>query len=92
MKPFATGATLLGLFVASSAYNELIDRRLRRSHTPGATAWQVVAGTAYTLIGAVIVLGTWCGRRGAFVAAATLAATFTAAGLPMLAGDIERDL
>ena len=88
-----TIATLAALHAASTNYNNWIERSLRRHRsTPGATAWQVVIGSAYTLAAALALLALWTGRRNTLRSAAILGATFAAAGLPMLLGDIERDL
>lgn len=88
-----TLATLAGLYAASSAYNRHIERSLRsHRHLPGSTALQVVAGVAYTLAGALALLAIWTGRRNTLRTAAALVAAFSAAGLPMLLGDIDRDL
>lgn len=89
----ATLATLAALHAASNAYNNIIERSLRsHRHIPGSTALQVIAGVAYTLAAALTLLSIWTGRRNTLRTAAILIATFTAAGLPMLLGDIDRDL
>lgn len=86
-----TITTLAGLAAASSAYNRLIDRTLIHSRIPGSTALQVVAGVAYTLAGALLLVASWTGRRNALRTALAVTAAFTAAGAPMLLGDIARD-
>lgn len=86
-----TVATLATLAVASSAYNRLIDRTLIHSRVPGSTALQVVAGVAYTLAGALILVASCTGHRNALRTALALVAAFIAAGAPMLLGDIIRD-
>ena len=91
MKPTITALTLAGLVATSAAYNRLINARLRRQHAPGATAWQVVAGTAYTLAAAIALIALWSSPRHAARSAIALAAAFIAAGAPMLLGDIRRD-
>lgn len=96
-KTTTTIATLAALTAASIAYNNHITATLRRRHThrrntPGNTAWQVVAGTAYTLAAAIALIALWTGRRNALHTAMAMAAAFTAAGAPMLLGDIHRDL
>lgn len=92
MKPTLTFLTLAALTGLSAAYNRLIDASLRRYDAPGATAWQVVVGTGYTLAAAVALIGLWSDRRSAARSAALLAAAFVAAGAPMLVGDIHRDV
>lgn len=91
-KTTTTIATLAALTAASIAYNNHITATLRRRNTPGNTAWQVVAGTTYTLAAAIALIALWTGRRNAIHTAMAMAAAFTAAGAPMLLGDIHRDL
>lgn len=88
-KALATAAVLAGLFVTSRQYNRWIDRRIY--HTPGATALQVVGGTAYTLAGIAVIMAVWQGLRSAAAFVVVAIAGFAAAGYPMLIGDINRD-
>ncbi len=89
VKAIATGAILTALFAASRRYNEAIDDVT--NVTPGATALQVVGGTAYTLAGVAVLVAVWQGLRSAAVFIAVAVAAFAAAGYPMLVGDIRRD-
>ncbi len=89
VKTAATGAILTALFAASRQYNTLIDDVT--NVTPGATALQVVGGTAYTLTGITVIVAIWQGVRSAAVFAAVAVAGFAASGYPMLVGDIRRD-
>lgn len=88
-KALATGAVLAGLFAASRQYNRFIDSVV--SIAPGATALQVVGGTAYTLAGIAVIMAIWQGLRSAAVFVAVAVAGFTASGYPMLVGDMKRD-
>ncbi len=88
-KALATGAVLAGLFAASRRYNRFIDSVV--NITPGATALQVVGGTAYTLAGIAVIMAIWQGLRSAAVFVAVAVTGFTASGYPMLVGDIRRD-
>ncbi len=89
VKTAATGAILTALFATSSRYNSLIDDVT--NVTPGATALQVVGGTAYTLAGVAVIVTVWQGVRTAAIVLLAALAAFAAAGYPMLVGDIRRD-
>ena len=88
-KALATGAVLAALFAASRKYDRFIDSVVNIA--PGATALQVVGGTAYTLTGIAVIMAVWQGVRSAAVFLAVAVAGFTASGYPMLIGDVRRD-
>lgn len=74
-------AVAVMLLVASWAFNEWIDRR--EEHTNGMTAWLVVIGVLYTLVGAAIVF---------WPAALIVACCFLCSGPLMIWGEQRRAL
>lgn len=89
VKLAASSFVLAGLAVGSVAFNRWINRH--EETEPGATALRVAAGTGYTLAGVVAIVAVWRGALDALRCAAILLATFTATGLPMIVGDVNRD-
>lgn len=80
-----TLTTLITLAALSLAYNASLERWPRFA---GVTAIQTAVGVAYTLLAATWLLD----RRRPWRPLAVLLAVFAAAGAPMLAGDMRRDL
>lgn len=89
VKVAASSFVLAALASGSVGFNRWIDQH--EETEPGATALRVVAGTGYTLAGIVAIVAVWRGVQDALRCAAILLATFTATGLPMIVGDVNRD-
>jgi hypothetical protein len=74
-------AVLVGLFAAAWGYNAWVDS-LKEKHE-GGTAWLVVRGVGFTLVGAALLIG--------IVQALIVAACFIASGVPMIYGERKRN-
>ena len=85
-------ATLGGLFVASVTFNAWIDRQTDIDPEGAGSYFWVVFGVGYTLLGIYAILSIVFGAQAALWIVAIALACFSASGLPMIFGDIRRNM
>ena len=88
-KVFLTVTVLCALEAASLVYDMRIQKLKAAYAIPGQTALQVVFGTFYTLVAALLLIYLWAGLVATRIAFWCLTGAFAFAGLPMLIGNIN---
>lgn len=89
IKFWLTVLVLLALGGASYGFNWYIDRS--PALADGVTSYRVAFGTAYTLVGVAAIVWIWTeSTDAATITLAASFASFAAAGIPMMYGDVNR--